>query len=437
MWKAFGKFCKITWVDLSYRIFTLNRIRYIQFLVFPIVVPISLRNIKFSQLELLKSRSSLCEDNQPTNSTDDKGLNKIANELRKIIQPIRTILSNQWQRKEAIFPTFQLVECKYEHGHIHCLELIVPLDIFQFSHAQSWMKECCIFVFSKVEAHARPSANDFRASLEDFRSFFSDPDRKKLVIRGSQNVSLYVNKLRDEGNNHKISFVLLKDGGFTTYDISEIGKGYRVSFCPEPMVDPSLKSAPFGFNRTPFDLSSVTLLAVFAEEQRAIALARPPSDPQGDKIGGGGALSALASMGVEVFDGDSEEKLDWDALAGCRQIKQQLQETILNALQYPDLYDHIAQRTRVRFESNRPKAVLLEGPPGTGTCAFAVLALLSSFVHSLGKTLTARILASQIVRPLVVLHLESILSKWYGDSEKRLSKVRFEYIGRRIDRRIG
>ena len=72
---------------------------------------------------------------------------------------------------------------------------------------------------------------------------------------------------------------------------------------------------------------------------------------------------------------------------------------------YPDIYDRIARNTRVSFESNRPKAVLLEGPPGTG------------------KTLTARILASRCDRPLVHLKLEDFVSKWYGDSEKKLASI--------------
>lgn len=75
------------------------------------------------------------------------------------------------------------------------------------------------------------------------------------------------------------------------------------------------------------------------------------------------------------------------------------------ALKHPDVYDEVIKHTRMVFESNRPKAVLLEGPPGTG------------------KTLTARILASQCDLPLIVLKLESVVSKWFGESETRLSNI--------------
>ncbi len=47
-------------------------------------------------------------------------------------------------------------------------------------------------------------------------------------------------------------------------------------------------------------------------------------------------------------------------------MKQSIEDTIVNALQFPEIYDSVASRTRVVPESNRPKAVLLEGPPGTG-----------------------------------------------------------------------
>ena len=50
------------------------------------------------------------------------------------------------------------------------------------------------------------------------------------------------------------------------------------------------------------------------------------------------------------------------------------------------------------YEPNRPKAVLFEGPPGTG------------------KTTSAKIIAQQVNIPLVYMPIEAIMSKFYGES---------------------
>ena len=42
----------------------------------------------------------------------------------------------------------------------------------------------------------------------------------------------------------------------------------------------------------------------------------------------------------------------------------EIEDTILLALNSPQVYDDIARGTRRKFESNRPRAVLFEGPPG-------------------------------------------------------------------------
>ncbi|CAN0402901.1 unnamed protein product, partial [Ectocarpus sp. 13 AM-2016] len=70
-----------------------------------------------------------------------------------------------------------------------------------------------------------------------------------------------------------------------------------------------------------------------------------------------------------------------------------------------EVYDVIARKTRTQFESNRPRAVLFEGPPGTG------------------KTVSARVIAGRSDRPMVHVPVENIMSKWYGESEKKLSAI--------------
>jgi hypothetical protein len=118
------------------------------------------------------------------------------------------------------------------------------------------------------------------------------------------------------------------------------------------------------------------------------------------------AIQELQSLGIEVFlPNKGEYVLDWDSLAGYEDVKHEIEDTVVLALQNPELYDQIAKKTRCRYESNRPRAVLFEGPPGTG------------------KTLSARIIAQQAGVPMVHLPIESVVSKWYGDSEKKMSTI--------------
>eukprot|EP01016_Furgasonia_blochmanni_P044377 TRINITY_DN615_c0_g1_i8.p1 TRINITY_DN615_c0_g1~~TRINITY_DN615_c0_g1_i8.p1 ORF type:complete len:428 (-),score=71.38 TRINITY_DN615_c0_g1_i8:202-1485(-) len=118
------------------------------------------------------------------------------------------------------------------------------------------------------------------------------------------------------------------------------------------------------------------------------------------------ALEKLENFGVTIFmPGQRNDDLDWDYLAGYEKQKRDIEDTVLLALRYPEIYDDITRGTRMKFDANRPKAVLFEGPPGTG------------------KTTSAKIIAQQVNIPLIYMPIESIMSKYYGESEKRFADI--------------
>jgi SpoVK/Ycf46/Vps4 family AAA+-type ATPase len=111
----------------------------------------------------------------------------------------------------------------------------------------------------------------------------------------------------------------------------------------------------------------------------------------------------LKSLGASVLV--SNEQYGWDYIAGYEEVKREIRESIILPLKNPDVYDSIAKKTRKTFESNRPRAILFGGAPGVG------------------KTTAARIIAGDTSTPLVYVPIESIMSKWYGQSSQNLSRI--------------
>lgn len=120
----------------------------------------------------------------------------------------------------------------------------------------------------------------------------------------------------------------------------------------------------------------------------------------------------LDKMGVQVIipSKSISSKTDWSTLAGYDSVKSQVEESVILSLKHPSLFEKIVSKTRSssnqqKVISNKPKVVLFEGPPGTG------------------KSSTAKIIANETNVPMIHIPLESVVSKWFGESEKQIAKI--------------
>eukprot|EP00171_Calliarthron_tuberculosum_P008155 IDg8155t1 len=159
---------------------------------------------------------------------------------------------------------------------------------------------------------------------------------------------------------------------------------------------------------TPVPHDSRRELAIYDEQGNHIACRNPHAidvpiiDEHSEKQRR--ARSLLAELGVDVLD-PAEISEDWDSVAGYDDVKRRIEDALVLPLQHPNVFDSVARGTRARFASNVPAAVLYSGPPGCG------------------KTLCARVLAASVGVPFVHVPLEALLSKFYGETTRRLASV--------------
>jgi transitional endoplasmic reticulum ATPase len=101
--------------------------------------------------------------------------------------------------------------------------------------------------------------------------------------------------------------------------------------------------------------------------------------------------SAMREILVEVPD------VSWQDIGGLELVKQLLVEAVEWPLRYAESFR--------RLGIDAPKGILLYGPPGTG------------------KTMLAKAVANESESNFITVKGSALLSKWYGESEKRVEEI--------------
>jgi hypothetical protein len=434
-----------------------------------VVAVTSLGAVLYSQDKLL-SQSDCAGKNEPRN--ESHSITEIAMLLREKLKTPREQLKKAHKPIPTITARMISMQKRHDFSMTDCQVLdtsFAPASCNTLALIHHWMK---VFDDSPTT-----SSEKLESKIRTFKEFYSNPNKiTQPFVSEDKKKTMTITKFV-AGDGPRVSITMIKDVSYTVQDIDNIAKGYEEGFCTsakhtaankkggeEPLDfqltddhhllgksmdhlhennlykqqpynhiieffdkqnDATSKSSRDHFNNNSSGHGNGNNgnhnhsghsddMDMFDSPQRGRGRrsvgsgASNGNGGNGNGAGTGDPAEELRSLGVEVFDQSNNAKLSWDYIAGYEYVKEDIRDTVINALKYPEIYEEIARKTRVHYESNRPKAVLLEGPPGTG------------------KTLTARILASECEVPLVILRLESIVSKWYGDSEKKLSQVKQE-----------
>jgi transitional endoplasmic reticulum ATPase len=105
---------------------------------------------------------------------------------------------------------------------------------------------------------------------------------------------------------------------------------------------------------------------------------------------------SLSEKGVEVSE-ESVPQVTYEDIGGLKEEVKKIREMVELPLKHPEIFS--------RLGIEPPKGVLLYGPPGTG------------------KTLLAKAVANETEAHFILLNGPEIMSKFYGESEKRIREI--------------
>jgi len=106
----------------------------------------------------------------------------------------------------------------------------------------------------------------------------------------------------------------------------------------------------------------------------------------------------LSQKAVEISeDGSKVMEVTYEDIGGLREEVKKVREMVELPLKHPEVFE--------RLGIEPPKGVLLHGPPGTG------------------KTLLAKAVANESEANFILLNGPEIMSKFYGESEKRIREI--------------
>ncbi len=94
-----------------------------------------------------------------------------------------------------------------------------------------------------------------------------------------------------------------------------------------------------------------------------------------------------------------------ESFAGYADVKERILQNVIIPFANAGVLEKIVEQTRTYKRSIVPRAVLFEGPPGTG------------------KTMMSEIIAGQIGAKFVYVPVDKIFEKWYGESPRNLRKI--------------